>query len=474
MILPVILSGGVGSRLWPLSREAHPKPFIKLQDGQSLIQKTYLRAVRFADVNDIITVTNRDLFFYTKDEFDALSTPVTQHTFLLEPIGRNSAAAIAIAAYHALLQYGRNCILLVMPADHLIEDIAAFSDAVDKAVSLATEDKLVTFGLKPHSPATGFGYIEASGHDVTRFVEKPNQATAKEYVASGNFFWNSGLFCMRVGTFIDELSQFCPEIAKQSSTCIATAKSSVGEGWRQYEISQAHFEQLPDISVDYAIFEKSDNVAIVPCDIGWSDIGSWNDFGALLPRDAHQNHVAGTALLEQTQNCIIHGDKKLIATLGIDNLIVADTADALLVAHRDRTQDVRDLVSTLKQSNSAIGREFPTVHRPWGMYTVLQEGVGFKLKRIEIKPGARLSLQSHQHRSEHWVVVSGVAHVTNGQTVIELQHDESTYIPAGNKHRLANRGEAPLIIIEVQCGHYLGEDDIIRYEDTYNRVTVAG
>lgn len=469
-ILPVILAGGVGSRLWPLSRKTHPKPFIKLEDGDSLIQKTYQRAVALSNIGEVVTVTNRDLFFYTKDEFDEIEGELIRNTFFLEPVGRNSTAAIAVASYYAMEQYGQGCILLVMPADHLIDDQDAFSRAVTEAATLASDGKLVTFGIKPTSPNTGFGYIEASGNDVTRFVEKPDRQTAETYLSSGNFYWNSGIFCLEVESFINELASFCPDIAAQSSVCISGAKQSTGNGWNQYDMRQADFERMHDIAVDYAIFEKSKKIAMVPCDIGWSDIGSWIEFGALYPTDQHQNNVKGNVLLKETRDCVVHGDDKLIATLGINDLVIADTADALLIVHKDRVQDIRTIVDVLKSRNDQSYKAFPTMHRPWGRYTVLQEGSGFKLKRIEVKPGASLSLQSHKHRSEHWVVVSGIALVTNASEQFELKHNQSTYIPAGNKHRLENQEIDLLVLIEVQCGDYLGEDDIVRYNDVYGRI----
>ena len=470
MILPVILSGGVGSRLWPLSREAHPKPFIKLGNGESLLQRSYMRACSVSNSDEIVTVTNRDLFFYSKDEFEEIGASTSKNTFLLEPVGRNSAAAIAAAAHYALGAHGADCIMLVLPADHLIDDVEAFVHAVKQAEKLATQGNLVTFGIKPFSPETGYGYILADGDRVEKFVEKPDKETAERYIASGDYFWNSGMFCMRVDSFLEELSLLSPDIAEQAGKSIAGAKQCSGDNWQQLEIQSADFEHIQSISVDYAVFEKSRNVAIVPCDMGWSDIGSWNELGALHPADGHQNNISGRTICKETHNCIIRADDRFIATLGVKDLIIADTAGALLVAHKDNVQDVRGIVDELKSRNDAVYKEFPTVHRPWGTYTVLQEGVGFKLKRIELKPGARLSLQSHKHRSEHWVVVSGKALVTNGTELIELNPNQSTHIPAGNKHRLENRGDDQLIIIEIQCGSYLGEDDIVRYDDIYGRV----
>ncbi len=469
MILPIILSGGVGSRLWPLSREAHPKPFIKLGDGQSLLQKTYIRACNISDSNEVVTVTNRDFFFYSKDEFEEIDVLASKNIFLLEPVGRNSAAAIAIAAHYALGVHGTDCTMLIMPADHLVHDMKAFTQAVKQAEELAAKGKLVTFGIKPSAPETGYGYILANGNNVEKFVEKPDKETAEKYIADGNYFWNSGIFCMHAGSFLEELNLLAPVIAAQAAKAVAGAQKSSTDKWQQLEIQRADFENIQSVSVDYAVFEKSQKVGIVPCDIGWSDIGSWNELGALYPADEHKNNILGNVMCKETNNCIIHGGERLIATLGIKDLVISDTVDTVLVAHKDRAQDVRTIVDELKARNDSLYKEFPTMHRPWGTYTVLQESSGFKLKRIEVKPGARLSLQSHKHRSEHWVVVSGKALVTNGEEQIDLEPNQSTYIPLGNKHRIENPGTEQLILIEVQCGNYLGEDDIVRYEDAYER-----
>jgi len=468
-LLPVILSGGVGSRLWPLSREAHPKPFIKLGDGQSLLQKSYIRARNISDSDEIVTVTNRDLFFYSKDEFEEIGVSASKNTFLLEPLGRNSAAAIAIAAHYALGAHGDDCIMLVMPADHLVHNMVAFTQAVKQAEKLAVQGKLVTFGIKPSAPETGYGYILADGNKVEKFFEKPDKETAKKYIADGNYFWNSGMFCMRADSFLEELDLLAPDIAGQAAKAVAGAKQSSADNWQALEMQRADFEHIRSISVDYAVFEKSQNAGIVPCDIGWSDIGSWNELGALQPADEYKNNILGNVICKETNDCVIHGGDRLIATLGIKDLIISDTVDALLVAHKDRAQDVRTIVDELNARNVSAYKEFSTMHRPWGNYTVLQEGVGFKLKRIEVKPNARLSLQSHKYRSEHWVVVSGKALVTNEDELIELTVNQSTYIRLGNKHRLENPGAEQLILIEVQCGGYLGEDDIMRYEDAYGR-----
>lgn len=465
MVLPVILSGGVGSRLWPLSRAKHPKPFIKLGDGESLLQKTYRRAISISGSDEIVTVTHRDLFFYSRDQFEEVDVPAPapKNTFLLEPVGRNTAAAIAVAAHYALDQHGTDCIMLVVPADHLIDDLEAFAEAVSEAKNLAEQGKLVTFGIEPTAPETGYGYIFADGNTVKKFVEKPDKKTAREYIANGNYFWNSGMFCMRAENFLAELLLFSPEIAEQTAKAVSGANHTSGDTWHQREMQPADFEHIQSIAVDYAVFEKSRNVAIVPCRIGWSDVGSWTELGSLYPADEHHNKTLGNVICKETGDCIIYGRDRLITTLGVKNLIISDTADALLVANKDHVQDVHRIVDELKSRDDAIYKEFPTVYCSWGTYTVLQEGPGFKLKCLEVKPRSRLSLQSHKHRSEHWVVVRGEAVVTNGDNQIKLRPNQSTYIPLGNKHRLENSGNEPLTLIEVQCGSYLGEDDIVRY-----------
>jgi mannose-1-phosphate guanylyltransferase / mannose-6-phosphate isomerase len=461
MILPVILSGGIGSRLWPLSRENHPKPFIKLSDGQSLIQKAYLRAVNLDKCQEIVTVTNRDLFFYTKDEFEEVSSQKIQYTFLLEPLSRNSAAAIALAAHYANLQYGSDCTLLIMPADHIIDNYVNFEKCVNESVNLASQGKLVTFGIKPHAPHPGFGYIEAYENEVKRFVEKPNLKCAQEFLLSGNYFWNSGIFCMNSGVFIEELKSLCPEIYKHSYECFSKAKYSSGSNYTQYEIQRDLFSSIQDISIDYALFEKSNKISMVSCDFGWSDVGSWNDLGNLYPVDNSNNNVKGNVLLEDTQNCIIHSNEKLIATIGVENLIIAEVKDSLLIASKNRSQDVRTIVSKLKKEN------LPIIHRSWGAYQVLQENIGFRVKRIKVKPGASLSLQSHKHGSEHWVVISGTALLINDEEIIKLEKNQSTYIPIGNKRRLENYGNDILVMIKIHCGDYLYEDDNIGEENDF-------
>jgi mannose-1-phosphate guanylyltransferase / mannose-6-phosphate isomerase len=467
--IPVILSGGAGTRLWPVSREALPKPFIKLPDGESLLVKTLRRAVDLPDVTGILTVTNRDHYFLTRDEFD-IGCQLPPLDYLLEPFGRNTAPAIAAAALHVAKHHGDDAQLLVLPADHLIADQAAFAAAVAQARQLAMQGWLVTFGIKPTTPETGFGYIEAgeevgAGHAVARFVEKPTRETATEYLAAGNFTWNSGMFCFAAGTLVHALRVHAPAVLAAVEATLAATDFAQAPA----VLSPEHFKDVPDISIDYAVMEKADKVAVVPAAFDWSDIGSWNALAELTTADAQGNRIDGEAVLVDAVNCYIQSGERVVAAVGVDNLLIVDTADALLVADRTRAQDVKAVVQQLKLTAHDSVRHHRTVHRPWGTYTVLEEGERFKIKRIVVKPGASLSLQMHHHRSEHWVVVSGMAKVVNGEREIFVRTDQSTYIPAGTTHRLANPGVIDCVMIEVQTGDYLGEDDIVRFEDKYGR-----
>ena len=468
-LIPIILCGGAGSRLWPVSRESHPKPFIRLTDGQSLLQKAFLRAAALDGVKQILTVTNRDLFFKTEDEFREVNTSAVATSFICEPFGRNTAAAVAAAAVHVASVHGHDATMLVLAADHLIAEQDAFSEAVRKAETLAREGKIVTFGIRPDSPQTGYGYIEADGNKVLRFVEKPSLETAREYVASGRFLWNSGIFCFTAGSILRELELHCPDILASTEACLRESRTSTGEGWAQVQLSPKSFGMVPENSIDYAVMEKCTEAAVVPCSIGWSDIGSWTALSELCDPDSHGNRVEGEALLHDVDNCYLVSRDRVIGAVGVENLIVIDTPDALLVANRDRAQDVKHIYSELKARGHDAHKLHRTVHRPWGTYTVLEEGPRFKIKRIEVKPGASLSLQMHHHRSEHWIVVSGMAKVVNGDEELFVSTNESTYIPAGHKHRLENPGVVGLVMIEVQSGEYLGEDDIVRFEDVYGR-----
>lgn len=471
-LIPTILCGGSGSRLWPVSRELHPKPFIRLADGQSLLQKAWLRGVVLPDVSETLTVTNRELFFKTEDEYREVAG--TQYkdlanSFILEPFGRNTAPAIAAATLQVAASHGEDTLLLVLAADHLITDQPAFAQAVAQAMRLAAQGKLVTFGIQPETPETGYGYIEADGNTVLRFVEKPSLEKAQEYVASGNYLWNSGMFCFSAGTMLREMQLHCPSILAATRICLEQSRRAQGKNYTQIELEPETFGRVPDDSIDYAVMEKSRNVAVVPCTIGWSDIGSWNALGELTAADAQGNRIEGEVMLHDVSNCYIQSKQRIVGAIGINNLVVIDTPDAVLVADRSRVQDVKLLYARLKAQGHATHRLHTTVHRPWGTYTVLEEDTRFKIKRIVVKPAGCLSLQMHHHRSEHWVVVSGMAKVVNGDQEIFVNTNESTYIPAGHKHRLENPGVVDLVMIEVQSGEYLGEDDIVRFEDIYGR-----
>lgn len=467
-LIPVILSGGAGSRLWPLSREQHPKPFIRLADGQSLLQKAFLRGARLSGVRQVLTVTNRGFFFKTEDEFREVNAACVPTSFLLEPFGRNTAAAVAAAAV-LVAEKEPDASMLILAADHLITDQDAFATAVEEACRLADEDYLVTFGIRPDAPETGYGYIEAEGNRVKRFVEKPNTSTAAEYLASGRFFWNSGMFCFKASAMLAEMQQHCPAILDAVRACLAQSRRAEGKGFTQSELDADLFGQVPEDSIDYAVMEKSTRVAVVPCDIGWSDIGSWAALGDLAAADGNGNRVEGEVLLHNVSNCSIRSDERLVGVVGVNDLIIVDTPDALLVVNKACTQDVKHVYTELKARGHEAYKLHRTVHRPWGTYTVLEEGSRYKIKRIEVKPGASLSLQMHHHRSEHWIVVSGMAKVVNGESELFVAANESTYIPAGHKHRLENPGVINLVMIEVQSGEYLGEDDIVRFQDNYGR-----
>lgn len=467
-LIPVILCGGAGSRLWPVSRESHPKPFIRLADGQSLLQKAFLRGAQLAGVSQVLTVTNREFFFKTEDEFREVNASRLPTSFLLEPFGRNTAAAVAAASL-MVAEKEPEATLLVLAADHLIADQAAFAAAVESATALASEGNLVTFGIQPDAPETGYGYIEADGHRVIRFVEKPNAETAAEYVASGRFYWNSGMFCFKASTMVEEMQQHCPAILEAVCACLAQSRRAEGKGFTHSELDAQTFGEVPEDSIDYAVMEKSSRVAVVPCNLGWSDIGSWSALGDLTAADGNGNRVDGEALLHNVTNCSIRSDERLVGVVGVSDLIIVDTPDALLVANKACSQDVKHVYAELKARGHETYKLHRTVHRPWGTYTVLEEGSRYKIKRIEVKPGASLSLQMHHHRSEHWIVVSGMARVVNGDHELFVAANESTYIPAGHRHRLENPGVVNLIMIEVQSGEYLGEDDIVRFQDNYGR-----
>lgn len=470
MVFPVVLCGGVGSRLWPLSRDTHPKPFITLADGESLLQKAFLRGAEQAHVSEIVTVTNRDLFFKIEDQYRQINQGNIGTSYILEPFGRNTAAAIASAALHLQKAHGDQAVMLVLAADHVISKPDQFMAAVEKAATLASQGRLVTFGIRPTSPETGYGYIEAEDDNVLRFVEKPDFETAVDYVTSGRFFWNSGMFCFRVTDILQAMRKYCPNVLTGVEECLHSSRSSTSKGFVEIELDADTFLKVPDISIDYAVMEKADNVSVVACDIGWDDVGSWASFSKTVSEDDNGNAVEGIAILHDVQNSYIRSESRLIAAVGVNDLVVIDTDDALLISTKSRVQDVKHIYNSLKQDGHDLHKIHRTVQRPWGTYTILDEGDSFKAKRIVVKPGGVLSLQMHHKRSEHWTVVSGIATVINGDEVLTLHPNQSTYIPVGNKHRLQNEGSEDVVLIEVQCGHYFGEDDIVRFQDIYGRV----
>jgi mannose-1-phosphate guanylyltransferase/mannose-6-phosphate isomerase len=475
-LVPIILSGGAGTRLWPLSRETAPKPFLTLPDGETLLSKTAARAVALPDVAGLLVITNRDYYFQTKDQFSAaIEKAPARVAYLLEPFGRNTGPAIALGAFYAESRYGADAILLALPSDHLIRDGGAFTAAVDRAKGLAKEGWIVTFGIGPTHPETGYGYIECGepldsedAFRAARFVEKPPLAEAVAFLTAGSYVWNSGMFCFMPATILAAFREHAPAMYE--------AVRSVWQGLRasadasMLEIDAALFAAVPDLSIDYAVMEKAHQVAVIRGGFDWSDVGSWQAVSALTEPDAAGNRGQGERVAIGTRDTFVHAGDRVVATVGVDNLVIVDTPDALLVAHRDHLQRVREVVGELKARGHDTYKQHRTVARPWGAYTVLQEGPGFKIKRIEVRPGGALSLQLHHRRGEHWVVVSGEARVTNGDRVYPLKVNESTFIPIETRHRLENPGDALLVMIEVQCGDYLGEDDIVRFDDKYGRV----
>lgn len=466
-MIGVILCGGVGSRLWPFSRDLYPKPFLRLPDGQSFIQKTFYRGADLPEAKEILVVTGADIFFTIRNEFKETGIGL-QSSYILEPFGRNTAPAIAASALTVSKKHGRDALMMVLPSDHLIADSDGFTEMVQAAMELARNDRLVTFGIKPTKPETGFGYIESRGTEVVRFVEKPNEEKAREYLESGNYLWNSGMFCFKAGVMLDELVEHAPDILQAVEKCLEASPTREGNC---IDLDRDAFAEVPSNSIDFAVFEKSKRVSVVHCDIGWNDVGSWNELCALDDEDSDGNRIASMEnfVAVDARNCNIANQEKLVAVLGVENLLVVDTPDAILVADNSRAQDVRHIYNTLKSRRHEAHRQHRTVHRPWGSYTVLEQGPRFKIKRLLISPGMSISLQLHHHRSEHWVVVSGMAKVVKGDEEFFVNTNESVYIKAGNSHRVSNPGRIELVIIEVQSGDYLGEDDIERFDDMFGR-----
>ncbi|RPE79591.1 mannose-1-phosphate guanylyltransferase/mannose-6-phosphate isomerase [Vulcaniibacterium tengchongense] len=469
MLHPVILSGGSGTRLWPLSRQNQPKQFLALVGDHSLYQETVLRASRLPDAQAPVTVCADEHRFMVGEQLQGIGVP--SGGILLEPLARSTAPAIALAALHVLAK-DADATMLVMPADHLIDDADAFGAAVEAAAALAREGWLVTFGITPDYPETGYGYIlrgaalGEAGYRVARFVEKPDLATAERYLAEGGYAWNSGMFLFRAQAYLDELGRHAPAILGAARAAYAAAEADLDFT----RIGREAFAASPSDSIDYAVMEKTDRAAVVPVSCGWSDIGSWSSLWSVAERDDGGNRYEGDVIAVDTRDSLVRAsERRMIATIGVEDLVIVDTADATLVARKDRVQDVKAVVDRLKAAGRSEHLFHRKVYRPWGSYDSIAVGPRFQVKRIVVKPGAALSLQKHAHRAEHWIVVSGVAEVTCDDKVFELRENQSTYIPLGSVHRLRNRGSEPVELIEVQSGSYLGEDDIVRLEDVYGR-----
>jgi len=452
----IILCGGSGTRLWPISRTLMPKQFVKLFDDKSLFQLTVERNSSLC-VEQFI-VSNTEQYFLALDQLGELNR--TTDKYLLEPIGRNTAPAIALAC----MTLDKETIVLVTPSDHLIKNQAAYTQVVERARELASQDYLVTFGITPTFAETGFGYIESNGEDVVSFKEKPDTLTAQEYLKAGNYYWNSGMFCFKAGVFLDELAKYSPEIY---DTCKVALENAEKNGL--IRIKHEEMLAIPEDSIDYAVMEKSDRVKVIESNIGWSDVGSFDALYEELPKDANGNTACDKHISIDSKNNLVLCDGRKIATVDVEDLIIVDTGDALLVSKKGSSQKVKKVVAELKKRNSEMHNIHLTAHRPWGTYTILEDTPGYKIKRIVVQPGKRLSLQKHYHRSEHWIVVSGTATVTVGENTLLVRPNESTYIKMGEIHRLTNEGKIPVVLIEAQVGEYTGEDDIIRISDDFKR-----
>jgi len=473
---PVIIAGGSGTRLWPLSRAHYPKQFLALQGPQSLFQLAVRRlgALAAADiaVAPACVIGNEEHRFLMREQLAAL--PMPSATFLLEPVGRNTAPAMTLAALLALTETA-DPVLVVTPADQTVADEKAFAAALQRAVRIAAGGAFVVLGVLPDRPETGFGYIRCSDDDadapgVSGFVEKPDAETARRYLAEGGYFWNSGMFVVRASVWLKALQRFRPDIA--SATRAAWDEHQADPPFLRPQAER--FAAIPGESVDYAVLEKCPGCAdidirMVPLHAGWSDLGAWDAVWQVSAKDAGGNASVGDVMLRDTQNALVHATSRLVGVVGLNDVVVVETSDAVLVADRSRSQDVKHLVAELQRAGRSEPQLHRLLHRPWGWYDSIDAGSRFQVKRIMVKPGASLSLQKHHHRAEHWIVVSGTAEVTNGEQVILLTENQSTYIPLGQVHRLANPGKVPLEIIEVQSGSYLGEDDIVRFEDNYGR-----
>ncbi len=468
-IVPVILSGGSGTRLWPLSRKQHPKQYLPLAGDNTMLQETILRLSGLDNLADPIIICNADHRFLVAEQCQQID--IINPTILLEPLGRNTAPAIAAAALQCIKD-SDNAVLLVLSADHVIQDVEAFHQAINIASNQAQESRLVTFGIVPTDANTGYGYIKSSknnadgAHKVEEFVEKPDLKTAESYLEQGNYLWNSGMFMFKADTLINELTTHSPDIV----TSVSDAVNNAVQDLDFTRLEKQAFESSPSDSIDYALMEKSDNVVVVPLDAQWNDIGSWSALYDIGTKDSNGNVIQGDVFTEETTNTYINANHHMVAVIGVDNLIVIDTPDATFIATQDKAQEVKGVVESLQANGRDEGGAHRKVYRPWGWYDSIESGKHFQVKRLHVNPGAKLSLQMHHKRAEHWVVVSGIATVINGEDVLTLAEGESTYITIGTTHGLENKSGEPLEIIEVQSGVYLGEDDIVRFEDVYGRL----
>lgn len=465
-MIPVIMSGGSGTRLWPLSRKHKPKQFLNLFGDNTLFQETLERLKGLDDLEDPIIVCNNDHRFMVAEQLQQLD--INSPDIILEPFGRNTAPALAISALQAM-NNDKDPTLLVLAADHVIEDIEAFHQAIATAKNQAESGLLVTFGIVPTSANTGYGYIQAEGKEpvskVKAFVEKPNLDKAISYVASGDYYWNSGMFMFKASTLITELGKYSPEILVACRAALANGEKDLDF----IRLESQSFESCPSDSIDYAVMEHTDKTVVVSLDAGWSDVGSWSSLWECAEKDSQQNVVEGDVMLSEVNNSYIHSEHRLVSVLGLDNIVVVETADAIMIADKDSAQNVKEIVNRLNSEKRSEAESHRLCYRPWGHYDSIDNGERFQVKRITVNPGASLSLQMHHHRAEHWTVVTGTAEVTCGDQIILLSENESTFIPLGTKHRLHNPGRVPLEIIEVQSGSYLGEDDIVRFDDNYRR-----
>ena len=480
MLTPVILSGGAGTRLWPLSRELYPKQLLPLTGERTMLQQTAARLEGLGVCAPVVVCNEAHRFLVAEQLRQINSEP---RAIVLEPFGRNTAPAIALAAHAALKGTKAEAnkatkaeanagepVLLVLPADHVIRDVPAFHKAIRAALGAAEQGRLVTFGIVPSTAETGYGYIQrgnATGavHQITRFVEKPTLERAREFVKSGDYYWNSGMFMFRARRYLQELESLAPEIAKACQAAFLGAKADLDFT----RIDAKAFEHCPADSIDYAVMEKTSEAVMVPLDAGWSDVGSWAALHEASDADSHGNVTHGDVISEDSEGCYLYSESRLVSVVGLKDHVVVETKDAVLVAPRDRVQDVKKLVHRLKEQGRYEHSLHREVFRPWGSYDSIENGPRFQVKRLKVKPGASLSLQLHHHRAEHWIVVSGTARITRGEEVFLLEENQSTYIPIGVKHRIENPGKIPLHIIEVQSGSYFGEDDIVRLEDRYGR-----